>query len=194
MLSQLEQPSVKLSEEAHFEAGILLTGMTSALIDEPGVHFESGADRFTAAVALYHDQVIDKIVITGGSGLIDDEQYTESPLLAQLARRLQVPDSVLILEENSRNTFENAQFTQPILDSLGIKSSLLITSAFHMYRSERCFKGLEIPITTYPTDFRAGRIDLSIYNLIPSNSALSNWETILHEWFGIIYYQLRGYI
>lgn len=193
-LQQLEHPPIQVIDTKQYDIGIVLTGMSSGRIDHPGMHFESGADRFTSAVELYHKGVIKKILFTGGSGLINDVNYSESPFLRQLALTYQVPDSCIIIETKSRNTYENAAFSKPIIDSLAVKHSLLITSAFHMKRSIRCFNQLNISVTPYPTDFRASKLDPSIYNIFPSTGALFAWDTILHEYFGLIYYKLKGYI
>lgn len=189
-----ESARVELDSTNTYRTGVLLTGMTAARIDKPGVHFESGADRFTESLSLYQSNIIDKIIITGGSGLIDDQDYSESPLLASLALKYGIPDTVILLETKSRNTFENALFTKPLIDSLEVNNCLIITSAFHMDRSLKCFKKVGINAIGYPTDFRASTLDFSIYSFVPSTGALGSWETLLHEWFGLAYYKLKGYI
>lgn len=188
-----ESDPVTLGKGNTYRTGVLLTGMTSGLIDKPGIHFESGADRFTETVALYHAGVIDHIIISGGSGLISDPKYSESPLLAELAVTYGVPDSVIYVESNSRNTYENALFSKQVLSDLGTDSCLIITSSFHMKRARHCFEKQGLTVATYPTDFRAEKFSLTIYNVVPSIGALATWDTLLHEWFGMVYYMLRGY-
>lgn len=192
-MSLQEADPVALDSSNTNRVGILLTGMTCALIDKPGIHFESGADRFTETVALYKTNVIERIIITGGSGLIGNQEFTEAPLLADLAGKYGVPDSVLILETRSRNTYENALFTKPLLDSLEVEKCLIITSSFHMNRALKCFEKQGIESYGFPTDFRAAKLDFSIYSFVPSTSAIFCWETLLHEWFGMVYYRLRGF-
>jgi uncharacterized SAM-binding protein YcdF (DUF218 family) len=194
VMHRLEAKPRTLEASNRYRVGVLLTGMTSGRISKPGVHFESGVDRFTQALLLYRLNIIDRIVISGGSGLLNDQGFSESPLLADLANNLGIPDSALIIESRSRNTYENALLTKPILDSLGVDSCLVITSAFHMTRSLRCFEKMGIKAQGYPADYRAGDLDLSMYSFVPSIGALSTWNTILHEWLGLTYYRSMDYI
>ena len=180
------------SETSKHDIAIMLTGSTNPYIDEPpGVHFESGADRFTTTLQLYHTGAIEKILITGGSGqLLTD--YKEAILLGSLATELGVPDSVIILEPNARNTYENALFTRKLMDSLQLNNAILVTSAYHMTRSLACFEKQGIDVSPLPTDFRSASTGMRSW--VPTLEALDQWQTILHELVGLAYYWIRGYI
>ena len=187
----IEYPPTSI-DDRKFDVGIMLTGATNPYIDEPaGVHFESGADRFITVLKLYHSGIINQILITGGTGqLLTD--YKEAELLGSLARSMGVPDSALIIESNARNTYENAVYSKQIVDSLDIKNAVLITSAFHMYRSLACFEKQQLTVMPFPTDFRSASTGMRSW--VPTLEALGQWQTIFHEGFGLLYYWVRGYI
>lgn len=190
-MSRLETSEVKLTKR--YEVGVLLTGLTDPMITHTqAAQMSEAADRLTETVGLYHSGKINKIIITGGSGLISraDAEATE---LGKICLRLCVQPQDLIIEPKARNTYENATFSKSLLDSLGTQSCVLITSAFHMQRSLKCFRSVGLAPIPYPVDFRAAS-RFSGYQVLPSISAIQTWKVILHEWFGLAYYSLAGYI
>ena len=100
-----------------------------------------------------------------------------------------VKDEDILLEKNSRNTKENAEYTAILLGNNISKKSLLITSANHMRRANLCFKKNDFLITCFPTDIINSEIKLSFdYLFLPKVSALETWENLLHELIGYIIY------
>jgi uncharacterized SAM-binding protein YcdF (DUF218 family) len=56
-------------------------------------------------------------------------------------KSINFPDSALIVESESKNTYENALFTKKMIDSLNLNGSfILVTSAIHMPRAMAVFK------------------------------------------------------
>ena len=51
-----------------------------------------------------------------------------------------VPPRRIMLECSSRDTWENAKFSTPLLEKLGARSAILVTSWFHMRRAIGCFR------------------------------------------------------
>lgn len=51
-----------------------------------------------------------------------------------------VPSAAIQLEPNSRTTRENAQFSIPILRTMGAKRVILVTSWYHSRRALKCFR------------------------------------------------------
>lgn len=62
--------------------------------------------------------------------------------------------SVKWVERASRNTLENARFSQPILSAAGVKHVYLVTTAWHMRRALRAFEVAGIQVTPAPTGFQ----------------------------------------
>ena len=54
-------------------------------------------------------------------------------------RALGVPDHATIMENDSRNTRQNALFVAELAASLGVEHVLLVTSAWHMPRAAATF-------------------------------------------------------
>jgi uncharacterized SAM-binding protein YcdF (DUF218 family) len=191
-----EIPAVKSSELAGtYDAGIVLGGLSNYDPSMDKVQFNGSGDRMMQALDLYYKGKIKKIVIVSGSGNLLYQQYKEAAFLRDYLLGIGVPDSVILVETESKNTHENAVNVKPILEK-NVKNGkyLLITSAFHMRRSLACFKKAGIEVTPYSTDRKSGpwRWDLD-FLLVPKVQVMESWDILLHEWLGMITYKLTGY-
>ena len=76
------------------------------------ITFGSRADRLLQTVALYKSGVIKKILVTSGSADLLDTKIKEADLVKVYLREIGIPDSVILIENQSRNTLENAKFSK----------------------------------------------------------------------------------
>lgn len=189
-----EQPLV-LEQDSTYQIGIVLGGMSNYNEKINRIAFRNGGDRLFQALSLYYQGKIKKILISGGSGRVLSQKLKEADFIRQYLSELQFPEQDLIIENQSKNTRENALFSKKILESLNLNENyLLITSSFHMRRAKACFTRVGINAEIYPTDwfahYEAYSPDLII---VPSASALQGWEMLIHEIIGYITYKLVGY-
>jgi uncharacterized SAM-binding protein YcdF (DUF218 family) len=91
----------------------------------------NNADRVRRAAELYLAGAAPR-VLCSGLGNCEANQ-------AQL-EKAGVPASAIRLENQSRNTLENAQFSVPILRRLGAKHVIIVTSWYHSRRARGCFE------------------------------------------------------
>lgn len=105
--------------------------------------------------------------------------------------------SKIMIENQTRNTYESAVAVKGMLHDLGYKSSecLLITSAFHMRRSLACYRKVGLAPDSFTTDFYAheGHYYLDAF-LIPKIEALVIWHKLVREWVGFVAYWMVGYV
>ena len=182
------------------EIGIVLTGVTNlsrSVFDR--TLFHKGADRATHAIQLYKMGKISKILITGGQGLNPTNPNTEAELLRDFMLIAGVASEDILIENEAKNTRQNALFTKDLLTELNTdfenETFLLITSAFHMKRAKGCFDKVGIQVTGFPVDYYAEDIHFSIPNLLyPSPQSIMHWQKLFKEWIGLITYKLAGYI
>lgn len=180
-----------------YDIGIVLTGIAN-LQKEPDdrVYFNKGADRIIHAIDLYKRGKIRKILISGGTGSLKRPDLTEANTLVKVLEMFDVPDQDIIIEKESRNTHENAQFSARILnESFPDGKYLLITSAFHLRRAEACFEKVGIEVDIFSTDFYSHPTSFTIDSmLLPNESAFDKWQTFIREILGIVAYKIAGYI
>ena len=193
-----ELPPVPLRAVAPVDAAVLLTGVAAeGKSPHDRVYLTQGADRLTNALWLYRAGRVRYLVISGGSGSLHPAPGAESEAhqLATLLRLAAVPPSAILLEERSRNTRENALYTQALLrQHPGIKSLVLVTSAFHERRALACFAKVGLHPAPFPADFRSTDPGGGLgYWLLPSLDALGRWGNLLHEMVGYLVYKAQGY-
>lgn len=186
------------AEMRKYKLGIVLTGATiSALKPDDRVYFGRGADRVTHTVQLYKLGLIEKILISGGSGRLVDTGERESLQFKDAMLLMGVPGDVIITESETRNTHESAVKVKEIIASLGYKSEdcLLITSAFHMRRSLACYRKAGLHVDYFTTDFYSRPPQYYIDEfIIPKVEALEAWSKMEREWVGFIAYKIAGYV
>lgn len=180
-----------------YDLAIVLGGMGRIDERQNRYDFTCSGDRLFQTLPLYHKGRISKILITGGSGSISKPEQREAIYVKQYLKSISIPDSSIIIENDSKNTYENAIFTKHILDSMQFKGSiLLVTSSFHMRRSmaifnKAGFKNVTPFITNKFTGDRKFEFD---YCFIPNVAAVSTLNLILHEIVGYYTYKAKGYL
>lgn len=192
-----EKPPVTLRQLGRHDAGILLTGITEgSKSPHDRVYVSQGADRLLHTLWLYRAGRIRRILITGGSGAIGGAKgHTEAEELQILLRLAGVPKRDILLETRSRNTRENALFTRQLLARHPeIKSTVLITSAFHQRRAIGCFAKVGLHPAPFPAGYYSSDHKPTLgYWVLPGEQALALWSILLHEIAGYAVYRVLGY-
>ncbi|MBR0775929.1 YdcF family protein [Bradyrhizobium diazoefficiens] len=150
------------------------------------------ADRLLAPADLARRFPNARIVFTGGSASLLSTEAREADYSAPILETAGIAKARLILERESRNTYENAIFTRQLVMPKPGERWLLVTSAFHMPRSMGIFRKAGFDVEAYPVDWRmGGREDLFSF----TNSALDGFgrtEVAMREWIGLVAYRLMG--
>ncbi len=193
------KPTDANSISGTYEVGVVLGGFSD--FDGPAIYdrynFGNSPNRLTNAIELYHKRRIKKILITSGSGAYFAEKIDEAPEAKKFLINIGIPESDILIESNSRNTWENSFFTKELLQEKGIQSDiLLITSASHMRRSLGCFHKAGFQnCDPYPTDFLNKRFQWTPdHTILPDSKGFFNWQILIKEWIGYLVYAIRGYI
>ena len=180
-----------------YEVAIVLGGFTLTGVElNDRINTTRSIDRLLHTLQLYREGKVQKILISGGSGLVFSEGLSEAEQTQQLLQMSLVPTEDIILEANSRNTRENALNTARIVgQKFPGQRYLLITSAYHMRRAKACFEKVGLPVDIYSTNFttfeRKFTPDVLI---IPSLGAIDKWHLLIREMIGMLAYKAAGYI
>ncbi|WP_394891799.1 YdcF family protein [Mesorhizobium sp. AaZ16] len=159
-----------------------------------GYEMNSGGDRFVEAAILARRYPTAKIVVTGGTGALILKGEGDADTAPRLLTALGVAPVRLILENRSRNTFENAVFTKELVTPQPGETWLLVTSAFHMPRSMALFRKAGFDVLPWPVDYRTSGEEG--FGLFRDNAAdaLQNTTVAIREWIGLFAYWLSGRI
>jgi uncharacterized SAM-binding protein YcdF (DUF218 family) len=190
-----EIPATPYEKVDNYEYAILLGGMSVDDEELDRVQFFRGVDRLIQTIDLYKRGKVKKIIFTGGSGRVLKPEMKEAALVKPYILKMGVAEEDLIIENESKNTRENALFTKKIVDSLQLKNNfLLVTSAFHMRRSLGCFQKTGYVVTPYSTDRYAGPRKYEFdHLLVPNISTINDWNNLVHEIVGYFIYKIMGY-
>lgn len=142
----------------------------------------SASDRVWHAARLFHAGKAPLLVLSGGSDPAVSST-SEAQAMGGLMNDLGVPDTALLLEEHSRNTRQNAQFTADLLRQRGVSHILLVTSALHMPRAVPLFEAQGFTVIPAATDHEA-RHHFSCVDWLPDASALDGSARAVKELVG----------
>ena len=178
---------------------IAVLGGTLAPPDRVGGRAELRQDtlyRCLHAAELYRRSKPCVVLVSGGKA----NPRSPGPPLAQPMRdlllNLGVSGADVIVEGNSRTTFENAVECRKLLEARGIHRVALVTEAFHIMRSYKCFikQGIDVipsachyqaPDSAWPT---------LLSDFLPKPGAGLECQLVFHEWVGTAWYWLLGRI
>lgn len=152
---------------------------------------ESTYLRCSYAAWLYQHWRQVPVLATGGStgsGLII------AHVMRDLLQSQGVPAGMILTEERSTSTYENAAFSARILRGRGISKIALVTEAYHMLRSEKSFRKQGLEVAPAPCCFHTLEFEWSIAGVLPDARAIQTDGDYLHEWVGLLWYRLSGKI
>lgn len=150
--------------------------------------------RCLEAANLYHQGTPCPVIVTGGALLPNSGIPPVAPTMRDLLVRLGVDPGDVIVEPAARTTFENAVKTRKILEGRGIHKIVLVTEAYHMLRSLRCFRKQGFEAVPAPCHHLATRLKIEPQTFIPSPASVENLMVVLHEWLGLAWYAMTGKI
>jgi uncharacterized SAM-binding protein YcdF (DUF218 family) len=141
--------------------------------------------RINKAVALYRACKTTgrqcKLEVSGGDarGL----GKSEAEIYGVNIRQLGVEPADLLLESRSMNTWQNAQFSAPLLQAESADRVWLVSSAFHLRRGVLYFSHFGIRSTPVRADYVSGEL-----SWLPLSSNFTMADLALHEYVGIARY------
>jgi uncharacterized SAM-binding protein YcdF (DUF218 family) len=141
--------------------------------------------RLIRGVQLYHEGQAPKIIFSGG--VSPKVGVAEGAVLAQEAKRMHIPAEDIIIENKSRRTYEQAVEIKKITDPRRWKSLLLVTSCAHMKRAVHAFE--QVGFKVYPAP-----ADPLEKNAQGPLERIALFGKIIHEYGGMIYYRIKGWI
>jgi uncharacterized SAM-binding protein YcdF (DUF218 family) len=158
---------------------------------------EVGPDTFYRcmhALALYRQAGGCPVLLSGGLA----PEAPQGPTLAETMRRfflqLGVKPQDLIKEDRSLTTHENAVECAKLLETRSVRRVVLVTDAKHLWRASQCFRQQGIEVVPAACNHYMARFQSRWENYLPSPHGAARFLDAFHEWLGILYYKLRGWI
>jgi uncharacterized SAM-binding protein YcdF (DUF218 family) len=150
---------------------------------------EESLVRLIEGIRIYRKYSRVKLILSGGRVF---DSISTAHVMAHVAQELGVDEEDIILESQSKDTKDEAQFIKPLV---GNDHFILVTSASHMPRSIALFKKQGMNPIPAPTGHLVIRKQgLSPFSFFPSAGNLLKAEMIFHEYLGIAWAKLKGQI
>jgi uncharacterized SAM-binding protein YcdF (DUF218 family) len=172
---------------------VVLGGSTeSEFAGRPHSALNEAAERITVIAELARTYPAAKILYSGGNGRLMPDGISEARLAAPMLESFGVPKERLILEDRSRNTSENAEFSRQLAMPKPGERWLLVTSAWHMPRGVGAFRKAGFPVDAYPVDYRTRGPSALWMPFESVTGGLRRTDIAAREWFGLVTYWLTG--
>lgn len=187
-------PALDVSRRPAVEAVVILSaGAVDGSPDEAGRSALSpeAARRLLYGAGLSRQLGI-PIVLSGGRAWqrVPGEE-AEALVSKRVLLRLGIPESRILVEDKSRDTWGNARLSRAVLDQARVGAVALVTSAYHMPRAMLAFRRAGVKALAAPTDYRASREPYDPLSFAPSFHALVDSFEAIREYAGLAYYLLR---
>ena len=175
----------------HVDGIIALGGDFSAAAVEARGPFAVASPRLDGLADLARRYPEARLVFSGGSARVLRPDLREADQAARILAHLGVDMRRVVLERESRSTYENVRFSKRLVNPKPGDVWILVTSAAHMARAVGTFRRAGWPVIAYPVGVRTGpaaaeRIKLQF------DSGLSDLDIAAREYAGLAVYWLRG--
>ncbi|WP_339287812.1 YdcF family protein [Paenibacillus sp. FSL E2-0201] len=120
-----------------FMAGRFLTLTEPPKQADAIIVLSGGQGRVEQAVELYKAGYAPYIILSNAK-----ESTSKSGDMLQTALNLGIPQDVIYTENAAESTYQNAEFTLPIMKERDFKSAIVVSSDFHMRRIKVLFAGV----------------------------------------------------
>lgn len=133
------------------------------------------------------------VIVSGGITSRHRGAVPESEALRDLAVRVGIPASRIVLESRSHNTHDEALELKRMLAGRERTPFVLVTSVTHMRRSMAAFRaaGLNPVASPAPEESDAAFED---GRWLPSDTALDLSDNAFYEWLALAYYWQQGWL
>jgi uncharacterized SAM-binding protein YcdF (DUF218 family) len=179
----------------HVDGIVVLGGSVNQFITasrgQPAV--ATAADRLFAATELARRYPDAKVIVSGGEASIVPTHLVEAPIMRDVLVRQGVDPKRIVIEDKSRNTFENAVESYRVAEPKPGQTWILVTSAWHMPRAVGCFRTAGWSVLPYPVDYRTTGVRGKLASL-QLTMELDRLDLAVREWIGLIVYAAEGRI
>lgn len=191
IISPLEKyaPPINLNEKHNADYIVILGGGTiNSSPEENGTGSLTDDSLKRAVYGIYLAETLKIPVIFSGGKLNNKQQESESDIAVKIMKRYASEKVILIAEDQSRTTFENAMLVKSRYNPQKI---ILVTSAYHMKRSLYSFNKAGITCIPAPTDYKADYFEYNATSFIPKTNEMDDIYKALKEYVGLLFYRFK---
>ena len=106
-------------------------------------------ERINHAIGLYESDLVKTIIMTGGTA--DGNTVSDALVAKNYAVSQGVPESSILVEDQSTITEENLEYAKKIMDEYGLDTALIVSDPLHMKRAMLMAEDYELTAYSSPT-------------------------------------------
>lgn len=194
LLTPLEQRFPGLNYPEGIDGVIVLGGsydrirgyLSTVLLDD-------NTEAFTVVASLARRYPDAKIIFSGGTTVPDIYVPPEAAAAKQLFLSFGIEPSRLVIEDQSRNTRENARLTFDMVKPKSGSRWLLVTNAFHIPRAVGTFRKAGFDVVAFPVGWRTNGWRDFFWPAPSVTENLRRVDVATREWVGMIVYWVMGF-
>ena len=134
----------KVDEKMHCDVAIILGAATTDGEVSPVYR-----ERINHSIWLYKNGYVDYLIMTGGVG--EGNETSDAFAAKQYAIEKDVPEQVILIEEQSTITEENLDYAKAIMDAHSMDTAIIVSDPLHMKRAMLMANGYGITAYSSPT-------------------------------------------
>ncbi|MFD2611109.1 YdcF family protein [Paenibacillus gansuensis] len=139
-------------------------------VDDIGELQPNSALNVLVAMKLYRKLHV-PILLSGGQGLGVSSAGNESDISRRYLLSMGVPERMILTDNGSRTTLENARASKRILEQEGFNRPILVASAFHMERAVTLFTEEGMNVLPVPSLLQPKVVHrFNLFDFIPSSA------------------------
>jgi len=184
-------PLVDVSQCSNIKWVVVLGGghNTNSKLPATSQLSESSLSRLVEGVRIHGLLPISRLVLSGGAVF---DPVSEAEVMARAAEVMGVDSNMIILEDLSRDTGDQARLVHEIV---GDERFVMVTSASHMPRAMALFRKSGMEPIPAPTDYLVKKpLKFSPGVFFPGAGNLRRMERAFHEYLGLAWASLSGQI
>ncbi len=192
----LETPSTQTAKpDVVYDAVVLLGGVVddraTATFGAP--QYNEGVERMLVTFDLLRAGRAKQVVVSSGALDASRADVVEARVIAKQLSDWGIAADRVVVEDQARNTRENAVYVAKIARDRGMTRLLVVTSAMHMPRALDCFRAVGLDVDAEPVDYRSFDSGRFSSTWLPRAGLLTQSSSVLREVFGRYVYRLQGY-
>jgi len=177
-------PALPIIAAPRADAVVVIGGNIIRGLDASGIHWGPSVNRFSDAVRLLHAGKAPLLILTAADCPYDSTR-SQGAILADAAVDDGIPREAILMTGRIANSAEEVRAIAELCDQRGIRSAIVVTSAWHMPRIKLLFERTRLPVCPFPVDRRA-----NMRGWIPAARALAGSEAAIHEWAALAWSRL----
>jgi uncharacterized SAM-binding protein YcdF (DUF218 family) len=128
-------------------------------------------ERLDMALWLYQQQYVPYLLVSGGLG--EGAEVDEATVMKKYLVEHGVPAEYIIMENQSRSTYQNLAFSKQIMQQHSLETALLVSHGYHLARALEMAESLGI--TAYPVGVKS-HVLIEPYHKAREVLAYTKWK------------------